>query len=303
MRALETVSAEGLRPSPGKPVKLDWLPISALRVDDAYQRDTGKHGRVLVRKIMAQFQWRKFSPVIVAPVPGGVYAIIDGQHRSTAALSLGYEKVPCAIVQATPEEAAEIFAAVNGETIRINTFSLFKAALAARVGWAVSLQQTCTAHGITPLTYPVPAQEQKPYMTNAIAALKRIVELHGAAALTATITIIKAQPNSAVPGFINSARIKEALHTLTQQSGWMKDPVKAVAPLVQGLSREVAAPLPAAPAIPASGKLVTPEDAEARAKVQDLKARGFNKSMVAAVTRYRHALVEKFWEASADGAP
>ncbi|MFT3673525.1 ParB N-terminal domain-containing protein [Aestuariivirga sp.] len=41
-------------------------------------------------------------------------ASINGQHRAAAALSLGYERVPCAIVDAQAEEAASVFAAVNG---------------------------------------------------------------------------------------------------------------------------------------------------------------------------------------------
>ena len=38
-----------------------------------------------LRRIAEQFDWRLFAPVIVAPIEGGLFAVIDGQHRTHAA--------------------------------------------------------------------------------------------------------------------------------------------------------------------------------------------------------------------------
>ena len=86
----------------GRPPKLDFLPLSKLRIDDGYQRDVSPRGLRTIATIHNDFDWNRFAPLIVARVPGGdLHVIIDGQHRSTAALLRGYELVPCAIVEAS----------------------------------------------------------------------------------------------------------------------------------------------------------------------------------------------------------
>jgi hypothetical protein len=65
-------------------------------------------------------EWAKFSPVIVAPVEGGMFSIIDGQHRATAAMLRGIEKVPCEIVHIDRARQAEAFAAINGNITRVS---------------------------------------------------------------------------------------------------------------------------------------------------------------------------------------
>ena len=74
--------------SPGPAPMLSWLPVEQFVVDDTYQREVGKRGRSNVQHIAEHFDWSKFAPVIVAPVEGGLYAIVDGQHRTTAAIAL-----------------------------------------------------------------------------------------------------------------------------------------------------------------------------------------------------------------------
>jgi ParB-like nuclease domain len=66
-----------------------------LVVDVTYQREIGRRGAVNVNQIAENFDWSKFAPVIVAPVEGGQFAIVDGQHRTAAAMLRGQEKVPC----------------------------------------------------------------------------------------------------------------------------------------------------------------------------------------------------------------
>jgi hypothetical protein len=67
------------------PAMLQWLALDRLVIDDAYQRPLLPGTWKSIEKIAANFQWSRFSPVLVAPIAGGLFAVIDGQHRVHAA--------------------------------------------------------------------------------------------------------------------------------------------------------------------------------------------------------------------------
>lgn len=164
----------------GRPPKLDFLPLSKLRIDDAYQRDISPRGMRTIAAIHNAFDWNRFAPLIVAHVPGrDLHVIIDGQHRATAALLRGYELVPCAIVAASALEQASIFSSVNGTVTPITIFQLFKAARAAKVAWALDVEAACKIAGLTPLVYPKAKSEIKPFETMAIGTLRKNIERFG----------------------------------------------------------------------------------------------------------------------------
>jgi ParB-like nuclease domain len=75
--------------SPGPAPFLEWIETDKLVVDVTYQREIGRRGATNVNQIAENFDWSKFAPVIVAPVEGGQFAIVDGQHRTTAAILRG----------------------------------------------------------------------------------------------------------------------------------------------------------------------------------------------------------------------
>jgi hypothetical protein len=110
---------------------LQWLKITDLVVDPTYQRPIVGTGRRNVTRIARVFSWSCFAPVVVSPVEGGLSAIIDGQHRTTAAALVGLETVPCQIVIAGREEQAAAFKAINGVTTPISRMALHAAALVA----------------------------------------------------------------------------------------------------------------------------------------------------------------------------
>lgn len=89
-KALGRVPAADMSAAP----TLEWLKIERLRIDPAYQREIGKRGAANVLAIARDFDWSKFSPVIVAPT-GGAYARIDGlaKHltRTPAAIGVALE--------------------------------------------------------------------------------------------------------------------------------------------------------------------------------------------------------------------
>ena len=107
---MRAISVKGFdRPeqvSAGATPILQWLAIKDLVLDPAYQRQIGGRGARKVNRIARAFSWSHFAPVIVTPLEAGKFAIIDGQHRATAAAVVGFESVPCNIVIADRDEQA-----------------------------------------------------------------------------------------------------------------------------------------------------------------------------------------------------
>lgn len=54
----------------GRPPRLDWIAIRDLAVDPDYQREITLIGRQNVRRIVTEFNWSMFAPVVVAAVGG-----------------------------------------------------------------------------------------------------------------------------------------------------------------------------------------------------------------------------------------
>ena len=73
--------------------ELLWVPIAKLLIDTRYQRDMTQSGVAHVERIAEKFDWKKFTPLIVTP-EGENFAVIDGQHRATAAKARGFTTCP-----------------------------------------------------------------------------------------------------------------------------------------------------------------------------------------------------------------
>ncbi|WP_439572618.1 DUF6551 family protein [Phreatobacter sp.] len=164
----------------GPAPQLAWLKIADLVVDDSYQRTMSLAGRRNVRAIAETFRWSAFSPVIVSPVVGGLYAIVDGQHRTTAAALCGYDSVPCQVIVAGRDEQAEAFRKINGSTTRIHPMHLFHAAVAAGDPAAVAAMEAARRAGVTILRNPTQIALQKRGQTCAFATIQSMVRDHGA---------------------------------------------------------------------------------------------------------------------------
>lgn len=82
--------------------QLLWLRIEDLVVDSRYQRPLNTGNWAAIRRIAKDFRWSRFSPVLVAPVEGGRYAVIDGQHRAHAAALCGIESIPAMVALVPP---------------------------------------------------------------------------------------------------------------------------------------------------------------------------------------------------------
>lgn len=185
MRAIDVT---GMTPpakrDPGAEPILGMLPIERLVIDPEYQRPVGKDGRRAIERIAASFQWTKFSTVIVAPVSGDRYAIIDGQHRTSAAKLCGMTHVPCQIVPLDRAGQASAFAAINGSVTKITVWNIYKAALAAGEGWAVRAKRAAEAAGCKLMTTNKTASTKEPGELYGVSTIRDLIDRHGEALVT-----------------------------------------------------------------------------------------------------------------------
>jgi hypothetical protein len=201
---------------------LDWIDIAKLAIDDSYQRPIGRKGAATIRKIIANFRWSKFSPVIVAPIAGGLFAIIDGQHRATAAGACGFSSVPCQIVVADAAEQAAAFAAVNGAVTAMTSLQLYHARVAAGDERALQLQGICEAAGVVICRYPVAEKFMKPGETLAPKVLERNLVRYGNQTLIAALKCITATSNNA-SGMVRASIVSGLCDALHRMPAWRDD--------------------------------------------------------------------------------
>jgi hypothetical protein len=151
-RSLDTsgFAKQGLKftSQPGDKPELQWVAIDKLVIDDSYQREVGKHGISNVRRIANEFRWSHLEPIVVAPVTGGRFAVINGQHRALGARLRGIKEIPCAVVKADQAEQAAAFAAINGNVTAITPLQLFHSGLAAKLPEHIAVSKLCEAAGV-----------------------------------------------------------------------------------------------------------------------------------------------------------
>ena len=190
MRSIDTAGfaditvPEDFGPAP----QLQWIAVADLVVDDGYQRPTtGQESRRNIRRIARAFNWRQFAPVIVSPVEGGGFAIIDGQHRTTAASLCGIERVPCLVVLATRREQAEAFKAINGNVTQVSRQAIFKASLASGDLEARRIEDVATAAGVRILFSNRDSRNRKTNETTALIVITKGIRDHGDATVTTAL--------------------------------------------------------------------------------------------------------------------
>jgi hypothetical protein len=217
------------RPTPhdaaGPAPQLVWLPIASLMVDETYQRALTAVGRRNVRAIAEAFRWSAFSPVIVSPVVGGRYAIVDGQHRTMAAALCGIEAVPCQVIVAGRDEQAEAFRQINGNTTRVHSMHLFHAAVAAGDPRAVATMDVARRAGVTILRSPTRLTDQKRGQTCAWHTIQRLIALHGPDLTVEALRAI-ARPAQAERGMLVPTVMRAVAEVLAER--WRHHPPEAL---------------------------------------------------------------------------
>lgn len=170
---------------------LDWIAIENLRLDDAYQRPLKPSNWVAIRKIAENFSWSRFQPIVVSPLEGGHFAVVDGQHRTHAAKLVGIESVPAMSCHLTRAEQASAFSWINGNTTAISTFHVYKAALAAREAWAMDCMAAVDAAACRMMTYNRSTKEKRGGEIYSISLIREHVDAGRTATVTAGLRALR----------------------------------------------------------------------------------------------------------------
>ncbi|MBZ9873108.1 ParB/RepB/Spo0J family partition protein [Mesorhizobium sp. BR1-1-9] len=200
---------------------LQTISISKLFVDGVYQRAVSVGSVKNIKRICAKFDWAKFLPVIVAK-DGETYCIVDGQHRTTAAATIGIQAVPCYVLSCSPSEAAAAFAAINGNVTPVQPLDLWFAELAAKEPSAVALQRVLDAAGAK-----VTRKKEgfAPGETRSINVLRRALDFYGSTILTTILQCI-VETGNGNPGMIFGAMINGVGRAIRTKPDLLSHPSK-----------------------------------------------------------------------------
>lgn len=176
---------------------LDWIPIARLVIDDRYQRSLGPRNWTAITRIAAAFDWASFGPVLLAPVEGGRFAVIDGQHRVHAAALCGIESVPAMITTAALDAQARAFVRINAARTNATVYNVFRAALAAGEDWAIRCDEVVAAGGGRLMPYNCSTAERRSGQVYCVGLVRELVAGGRAATLTAAIRALVAYDEKA----------------------------------------------------------------------------------------------------------
>lgn len=222
LRPITGIDARELRPAKDfgpKPLCV-WVDLTLLRIDDGYQRPIDKAGRARIIEIAETFDWRKFSPVVVAEVEGGFYAVIDGQHRAHAAALCNIRSIPCYIVAASEDEQASCFAAINGNITTIKTQNLWKAKRAAGHPEAMALARIAEAEGVDLVWHNEGTLKMRPDQCCALNAIIRVMRRDGEAIARLALFALRATSVSEQRSYLTAQWIEAAAIELAEHPEW-----------------------------------------------------------------------------------
>jgi ParB-like nuclease domain len=198
---------------------LDWIAVNRLMIDKTYQRNVSRAGSANIARIAEYFEWSKFSPVIIAPIEGGMFSIIDGQHRATAALLRGIERVPCQMVHIDRSSQAEAFAAINGNTTRVTPQVVYYARLTGKDPTAEEMSRVLSAAGVTVARGSRTLRDMKAGETGAVGALFKFLKKFGSETLIAALQCVT-ETGSGNPGFLRATVIEPLCIVLHRNPKW-----------------------------------------------------------------------------------
>ncbi|AWB23656.1 chromosome partitioning protein ParB [Methylobacterium currus] len=220
---MKPISIEGLgcrcNPDPGPAPMLQWVNIAKLVVDTSYQRNITPRSRTNIARIAANFRWAYFAPVVISPIEQDRFAIIDGQHRTTAAALCGHDSVPCQIVIAGETEQAAAFKAINANRTPVTTGDLFVAAKAAGEIWAVELDYICSCADVRLSNQGPPSDKSSFVTTRAVMALRLCLKRYGRDTLITALQSVT-QTSNIDPGLLNPRMIKALCEVIDRTPEW-----------------------------------------------------------------------------------
>lgn len=218
------------RAAVGPPPQQALLPVRDLRVDRGYQRELGARSRALIRAMVSGWDWTLVQSITVAPLPGGLWELIDGQHRALAALTHGAIQVLPAVIAPAGEraDAARAFVALNARRVPITPANALKAAIAAGDPTALIVRGAAEAAGARLLFAP-PGRPFRAGECLAAGALLDLARRIGRAALCGILTTCVAA--QLAPIRAEHLTALEALATDSRWSGARPDAARLLAAL------------------------------------------------------------------------
>ena len=201
--------------------ELMTLPIERLQVDDTYQRAVSQNSVRNVRKIAKSFDWSKFTPVIVVR-DGDMYSIVDGQHRTTAAASIGVTHVPCYVLSCSYQEAAAAFAAINGNVTPVTPIDIWFSSIAAQDPKAILVKRVLDAANVTITRRKDGFRVGE---TRSINVILRAYDFYGDAVLTTILQCIT-ETGDGNPGLIVGAVIHGIGRAIRSKPEMLADPAR-----------------------------------------------------------------------------
>jgi hypothetical protein len=205
----------------GKPGHFAWIPLNKLMVDESYQRPIELAGKKNIKKIVEEFHWTKYGPLIVSPRFGDVFAIIDGQHHAVAALCHGgIKECPCWVLTCTPEEEARAFHTINGIVTRVHPQYLFRARIASGDPGAVAADEAARAAGAKIMPYPAQAHQLKPGETLAGKTIEACLGRYGREVVVTAMELIT-RTGDGNPGLMKADLIEGFCDALFKHPKWL----------------------------------------------------------------------------------
>jgi ParB/Sulfiredoxin domain len=192
--------------------RMEWVDIDQLRVDESYQRPLAACNWRIIRRIAVTFDWARFTPVMCAPMTGGL-ALIDGQHRAHAAALAGMTSIPAMIVDIATNRQASAFTAINTQRTTVGACHIFRAALVSREPWAIAAARAVDAAGCRLMT------------SNHSAALKKSGEIY---AVSLVRTHVQAGNDRLVTQVLNAIRASARCDEIAMYQSRILKPLLAV---------------------------------------------------------------------------
>lgn len=182
-RPVKAIGLIGVEPGMadcGAPVFEDVDPLTLL-IDGAYQRGLSDRSLLLIRKIVRNWDWRRFKPPIVARTDHGL-EVIDGQHTAIAAATHpAISAIPVMIVGAVDQQSrAKAFVGHNRDRLGLTPMQMHHAALAAGDDDALTIDQVAGRAGAVILRSMPGNGVWKPRETVAVTAIGALINRRGA---------------------------------------------------------------------------------------------------------------------------
>jgi len=162
---------------------LEWVPIPAMKVSPLAQRELNQ---ARVDRLAAEFDLEQLGTPTVN-LRGEAYYIIDGQHRISALIQIGYgdQQIQCwAYKGLTDVEEAEKFLKLN-DILTVHAFAKFKVSVHAGRAEEVEIDRIVRSAGLRV------AQGAGNGSVSAVSTLRRVFERGGPGCLARTLCIIR----------------------------------------------------------------------------------------------------------------